>query len=181
MGAKLPWAPRACGGSDLGAEWAAMSIPSAIQPQEAPFPDEESAYHAVMAYTLSLGDAAFIHQHVVDAWGAQQAQPGGSPIRVFFSVVGLYLLAEHGFSGRAVQLAHMRLANAPGGAGRREWPLAPLPAARGALGAMEVLAAPAGDARDALIRRWALSVWEAYAPTWRPVVAPYLRERGVVR
>jgi len=24
-------------------------------------------------------------------------------------------------------------------------------------------------------------VWEAYAPTWRPVVAPYLRERGVVR
>ena len=149
--------------------------------QEPVSPDAEAAYHAVMAYTLSLGDAAFLHQHVVDAWGAQQAQPGGSPIRVFFSVVGLYLLAEHGFSGRAVQLAHMRLANAPGGAGRREWPLAPLPAARGALGAMEVLAAPAGDARDALIRRWALSVWEAYAPTWRPVVAPYLRERGVVR
>jgi hypothetical protein len=158
-----------------------MSNPSATESPGDQLPADEAAYHAVMAYTLSLGDPAFIHQHVVDAWGAQQAQPGGSPIRVFFSVVGLYLLAEHGFSGRAVQVVHMRLANTPGGAGRREWPTAPLPAARGALGAHDVLAAPPGEARDAVIRRWAVVVWEAYAPMWRPVVAPYLRARGVVR
>jgi hypothetical protein len=34
---------------------------------------EEDAYHELCAYTLQRGDAAFIHQHVVDAFAAQRA------------------------------------------------------------------------------------------------------------
>jgi len=37
------------------------------------------AYHELCAYTLSLGDAEFIHQHVVDAFAAQDATPSTRP------------------------------------------------------------------------------------------------------
>ena len=74
---------------------------------------EEAAYHEVCAYTLSLGDAAFVHQHVVDAWAARRATPVTKPIAFFFALVGLYLHLEHGWTGRAVQKT-----SAGGSAGR---------------------------------------------------------------
>lgn len=47
---------------------------------------EEDAYHEVCAYTLTRGDPTFIHQHVVDAWAAQNAGPKSKPIGVFFAL-----------------------------------------------------------------------------------------------
>ena len=135
---------------------------------------EEEAYHEVSAYTLSLGDRTFIHQHVVDAWAAQHANAESKPIGVFFALVGLYLHVERGFTGREVQRAHMQLAK------RKEpWPVGALPVDRGSVTALDVLAFPEGAARDAAIELWARSVWEAYAES-RERVIEVLRRRGII-
>ena len=97
---------------------------------------EEEAYHEVCAYTLTHGDATFIHQHVVDAWAAQHASPQSTPIAVYFALDGLYLHVERHFTGRDVQRVHMKLAR------RKEpWPVGALPVARGAITALDVAAA----------------------------------------
>lgn len=136
--------------------------------------DELAAYHEVCAYTLTRGDATFIHQHVVDAWAAQRADAGSKPIGVFFALVGLYLHVERGFTGREVQRAHMALAKRP-----EAWPVGILPAERGSITAIEVLAAPEGAARDAMISQWAASVWTACAGS-RASVEALLRRRGII-
>jgi len=134
---------------------------------------EEQAYHEVSAYTLTRGDPEFIHQHVVDAWAAQHARPDRKPIGVFFALAGLYLHVERGYTGRAVQRAHFELARHP-----EPWPVGPLPATRGAITALDVVAAPEGAERDAMIHAWAQAVWEAFAECRGPVVE-LLRRRGI--
>ena len=134
---------------------------------------DEAAYHELSAYTLTRGDPAFIHQHVVDAWTAQHAHPGTKPIGVFFALVGLYLHVERGRTGREVQRVHMALARVP-----EAWPVGTLPRTRGALTVRDVLAAPEGSARDLEISRWAASVWAAYAESRKSVEA-VLRRRGI--
>jgi hypothetical protein len=134
---------------------------------------EEDAYHELCAYTLTLGDPAFIHQHVVDAWAAQHATAASKPIGVCFALVGLFLHVERGWTGRAVQQAHVQLARRP-----EEWPVGPLPPTRGAMTAIDVLVEVPGPARDAAISRWAASVWEPFAESREGVVA-LLRRRGV--
>lgn len=136
--------------------------------------DELTAYHELSAYTLAHGGAEFVHQHVVDAWAAQHATATTKPIQVFFALMGLYLHVDHGWTGRAVQLAHMRLAR------RIEpWPVGPLPDGRGAMTARDVLEAPPGPARDAAISRWASDVWDAWAAS-RDSVDALLRRRGIL-
>lgn len=135
---------------------------------------EEEAYHEVTAYTLTLGDRNFIHQHVVDAWAAQSAHAGSKPIGVFFALAGLYLHIEHGFTGREVQRAHMQLAKHP-----EQWPVGALPFARGTITALDVLASPEGAARDAMIDEWAKAVWVAYADS-RERVIQLLRRREII-
>jgi hypothetical protein len=135
---------------------------------------EEEAYHEVCAYTLTHGDPTFVHQHVVDAWAAQHAHAESKPIGVFFALVGLYLSVECGFTGREVQRAHMQLAKRP-----EKWPAAALPADRGNITAVDVLASPEGAARDAMIHAWAKSVWAAYSAS-RGAVIELLRRRGII-
>ena len=135
---------------------------------------EEQAYHEISAYTLTRGDATFIHQHVVDAWAAQTAHAGSKPIGVFFALAGLYLHVERGFTGREVQRAHMRLAKRP-----EPWPVGELPVDRGSITAPDVLAAPEGGARDARIEEWARSVWTAFAAS-RDRVTEVLRRHGII-
>lgn len=118
---------------------------------------EQHAYDELAFYTLSLGDAGFIHQHIVDAFGAQQANEETKPIGIAFALIGLYLCVEKGYSGKQVQQAHMRLAKR-----RRQWPKFPLPVNRGEILAADVLEAAPGAERDAMIRKWCESVWEAY-------------------
>jgi len=125
---------------------------------------EREAYEALQFYTLALGDAAFLHQHAVDAWAAQHADERTKPIAITFALVGLYLHLEKGFTGRQVQRAHMALARRG-----RAWPSFPLPEERGAVTAVEVMAAAAGPERDRAIERWCASVWAAFGASHRQV------------
>src|SRR5262245_25864803 len=109
-------------------------------------PSERDAYDALCAYTLTHGGAAFIHQHVVDAFAAQSADEHARPIGVTFALVGLYLHVERAFTGRQVQRTHMLMARR-----KRSWPAFILPDERGAITARTVLSAPAGIARDKAI------------------------------
>lgn len=117
----------------------------------------DELYNELAFYTLSHPDPSFLHQHVVDAYAAQCASEGTRTIQIVFALVGLYLYLEKGFSGRKVQKVHMQLAKR-----RRNWERPALPASRGAIGIVDVLAAAPGEPRDLLIGEWCLSVWTAW-------------------
>jgi hypothetical protein len=135
---------------------------------------EQEAYDELQCYTLGHASPAFIHQHVVDSWAAQHADPHTKPIGLTFALVGLYLHLERGFTGRQVQLAHMAL-----GRRKRQWPSFALPQDRGSVRARDVMAAPPGPERDRAIDAWCASVWEAYREGYQ-AVAGLLRECGIV-
>lgn len=126
------------------------------------------------AWTLNLGDAAFAHQHVVDAHMAWSATAATKPIGLAFALAGLCLHLEHGFTGREVQRAHMRLARR-----KESWPAFPLPLDRGSVTPADVLAAAPGPERLRAIDAWCGSVWSAYAPSHAKVRA-WLANRGIL-
>jgi hypothetical protein len=138
-----------------------------------PKPSGLDAYHELSAYTLTHGDADFIHQHVVDAFAAQRATPKSKPIGVTFALVGLYLYIERRCSGRQVQRVHMQLARR-----KRTWPAFVLPASRGVITPVDVMAAPPGPERDRAIHAWCASVWQAFSAN-RPVVVDLLRQYDI--
>jgi hypothetical protein len=117
----------------------------------------ESLYHELMFYSLAHPDPAFLHQNVVDAYTAQNANATTKPIAITFALIGLYLHLERGFTGRQVQFAHMQMAKH-----RKPWLSPALPEARGEVLIADVLAAPAGPERDAAIHTWCQSVWQAF-------------------
>jgi hypothetical protein len=119
---------------------------------------DQAPYYALLYYTLSHPDPAFIHQNAVDAYAAQHAEENSKPIAVAFALIGLYLYVEKGFSGRQVQQRHMQLAKR-----RKQWPAFALPPQRGTVTISDVLAAPAGEKRDQMIREWCFSVWSAWS------------------
>ena len=115
------------------------------------------AYDELYVYTM--GRKNFILQHVVDANKAQNAPATNPPpIGVIFSLVGLYLHVEKGFTGTQVQDAHRVM-----GRVKRSWPNVVWPAERGEITAATVLAMPVGPARDAGIHEWCKQVWAAFS------------------
>ena len=118
---------------------------------------EREHFDELCFYTLAHNDRRFIHQHVVDAFTAQHAEPQTKSIAVAFALIGLYLHIEKGYSGRQVQLAHMQLAKR-----RRQWPQFLLPIAKAKVSVTDVLAAPAGPERDQAIDHWCRSVWRSW-------------------
>jgi hypothetical protein len=134
---------------------------------------ERDLYHKLSYYTLTHPDPAFIHQLIVDAFGAQQANAKTKPIRLAFALIGLYLHVEKDYTGREVQQVHVRLAR-----NRRSWPAFKLPKDRGGVTVSEVVAVPAGPERDAAIERWCRSVWDAFRESHEQV-ARLLEEEGV--
>ena len=116
----------------------------------------DEAYNELCCYTMTLGDGSFIHQHVVDAYCAQTYTVEDKPIGFVFALVGLYLHVEMGFTGKQVQLAHMKLAKR-----KQEWPRLAIPKQRGDTTAIEVIASGVGPDRDRMIHIWCESVWKA--------------------
>jgi len=110
------------------------------------------------AYTVTRGDIAFIHQHLVDAYGAQHVGENARPIGVAFALIGLYLACEKGYTGRQVQHMHMLLANRS-----KTWPRFTPPLHPGALTVADVMQAPSGEQRDNVLYQWAQSVWDAWS------------------
>lgn len=117
----------------------------------------DSLYNELAFYTLAHPDPSFIHQHLVDAYGAQSADEATKPIAVVFALVGLYLHVEKAWTGRQVQKAHMQLAKHP-----KTWVKPPLPDNRGDIQIRDVLAADPGPDRDRMIPRWCESVWQSW-------------------
>jgi hypothetical protein len=134
---------------------------------------EQDAFHELCGYTLTRGDSAFVHQHVVDAFAAQTADDKTKPVKLTFALVGLYLHIERHFSGREVQRVHMNL-----GKRKEIWPVIPLPRDRGDVIVADVLAAPEGESRDRAINLWCGSVWRAFGES-RQTVVDLLRANGV--
>jgi hypothetical protein len=144
-------------------------------PADTTAPDpQEQLVHELAFYTLAHGDPAFLHQNAVDAFAAQQASPATKPITVTFALIGLYLYLEHGFTGRQVQLAHMRMARR-----RKPWLTLPLRADRGSFTISDVLAAAPGPDRDAALHTWCESVWQAWKHARPQIAALAQSELGV--
>jgi len=118
---------------------------------------DEDLYNEMAYYTLAHSSPSFLHQHVVDAFTAQHADETTKPIAIVFALIGLYLFLEKDFSGRQVQKAHMQLAKR-----RKDWPRLQIPREGGRVSIANALAAEPGQARDAKIREWCVSVWHAW-------------------
>lgn len=118
----------------------------------------QEQYYELSFYTLSLADKNFIHQHIVDAYAAQEANEHTKPITLFFALAGLYLHLEKNYTGREVQQAHVKMAEKP-----KHFPTFHLPENRGNILIFNILEAPPGAERDSLIYEWCRSVWAAYA------------------
>ncbi|MGZ4114759.1 MAG: DUF5946 family protein [Actinomycetota bacterium] len=134
---------------------------------------DDRAYEEVAAYTLSRGDAAFMHQHVVDAYAVQTSADGDKPIRRTQALIGLYLHVEHGLTGREVQRVHKLLADQ-----RPAWPTFVLLRDRGAMSVGDVLAAEPGTGRDRAIEAWARSTWGSCRHLG-PEIAEFLSSHGI--
>lgn len=116
--------------------------------------------------TLSLGDPGFVHQYAVDAYTAQHVGPRTKPIGSAFALIGIHLALERGFTGRAVQLAHMELALR-----KVEWPALETPQERGKVTVADVVAITDGCLAEAL-RKWMASVWASWVD-----LHPWVRDR----
>ena len=125
---------------------------------------EQEMFYKLSCYTQTHPDPSFIHQYAVDAFAAQCADGNTKPITISFALIGLYLHLEKGFSGREVQIAHVKLAKH-----RKEWPKFNLAVSRGYVTVYDVLNAPRGPERDEMIHKWCTSVWEAYSESHKKV------------
>ena len=140
---------------------------------------EHLALIQLTAWTLTLRDADFIHQHVVDAWAAQHADADSKPISVAFALVGLFLHLEKGLTGREVQRAHMQLAQPnKQGAGRRNWPRFQIPEGRRAGTVADVVLKPEEQRKDA-IDSWCRSVWQSWSDSHEQV-RRWARSEGLI-
>lgn len=125
---------------------------------------EQKAFHELSYYTLSQRDPLFIHQYAVDVFAAQHADEHTKPITLAFALIGLYLYVEKKFSGREVQLAHMKLAEH-----KKRWPTFNLPEYRGTVTVFDVIDVPEGPERDEAIHKWCAAVWDAYQASHKKV------------
>ena len=133
-------------------------------------PADQELFDQLSFYTLSLRDPFFLHQNAVDAFAAQHVDEETKPIKAVFALIGLYLTLEKGFTGRQVQLAHMRMAKQ-----RKHWPQIPPTDQSASITVADALAAEPGPLRDQAIRDWCQAVWQ----TWqqhRETVAKLARE-----
>ncbi len=126
---------------------------------------EREIFDELSYYTLAHHDSSFIHQYVVDAFAAQYADQNTKPITLIFALIGLYLHLEKNFTGKQVQIAHMKL-----GKHRKRWPKFNLPEKRGDVTIHDVINTPEGSKRDETINRWCESVWESYSECHNEII-----------
>jgi len=128
-------------------------------------PSCESVLHEVLGFEFQHPVMLRYHQLTVDAYGAQHAGGGAPRIRVAYSLAGLWLALEHGFSAEDVRSVHRRM-----GHPTAAWPefIPPVPPQRW-LTVLDVAEAgvrqhsSGGHARAA--GQWAGSVWDAWRAT----------------
>lgn len=127
-------------------------------------------YQQLSFHTLSQPYTEFIHQLIVDTYGAQHTGPGTKNIRTVFSLIGLCLVTEYNFSGRQVQKVHMMLP-------KQEWPKLNPPAQMASINVSDVMAANDIE-KEPVIKQWVKSVWDSwhsYHSYIRELVEPYTK------
>lgn len=150
-------------------------IPNSANPLKSGLnPADQELYNELSLYTLELRDPEFIHQHIVDAFAVQYADGATKPIAIVFGLVGLYLYLEKNFTGRQVQRAHMQLARY-----RKTWIAPPIPEQQASIGVANILAAPPGPQRHAMIRGWCEAVWRDWQSARPQIVALAQKDLGV--
>lgn len=118
---------------------------------------QQDLYNELSYYTLEHHNPNFVHQHIVDAFTAQNADKNTKNIAITFALVGLYLFLEKNFTGKEVQKIHMKMAKK-----KRKWPKFELPEKRGEITVSDVLKTNSGKFRDEMIKKWCASVWETF-------------------
>jgi hypothetical protein len=143
-----------------------QALPGGIPPNGALNASPECwAMHAELV-GFELGNALLVgryHQLTVDAYGAQHAgPPGGRRSYVAYSLAGLYLALERGWTGIQVRSFHAKM-----GRPDTTWPELRRPLSTGVLTVADVVAAGArlasADGHAETVERWARSVWDAWA------------------
>ena len=134
----------------------------------------QEQYNELAYYTLSHPDPAFIHQLVVDAFAAQQADKKTKPITIAFALAGLYLHNEKKYTGKAVQQAHMILAKK-----KKIWPTFELPKFRWTMTIEDILRAAPGTSRDKAINNWSAAAWTAWSESHTKVAEWLKTELGI--
>ncbi len=114
-------------------------------------------YNDLAYYTLSMQDAYFTHQHVVDAFAAQTATEDTKPITITFALVGLHLFIEKDYTGKEVQKFHTWMSN-----NKMDWPVFILPHNKGEITIDHVLEATTIETRKDRIKQWCTSIWSAF-------------------
>jgi hypothetical protein len=129
--------------------------------------DDLEQYNELSYYTLGHPDKKyFIHQHLVDAYTAQKADENTKPIAITFALVGLYLYVEKNYSGKQVQIAHVRMSKY-----KKVWSDIKLPEKRGDITISKVLNTTPGTERDLMIKRWCISVWQAFEESHKTITS----------
>ncbi len=111
-------------------------------------------YWQLSFYTLAKQDEDFIHQLLVDTYGAQHSGGITKRITTAFALAGLYLYLEKGYSGARVQEIHLLMAQNK----TYEWP-AFAPAQNNTMTIADVVHA---TDKDEQLLKWARSVWRNY-------------------
>ena len=125
---------------------------------------DQEMYHELAYYTLSHPHPRFIHQHVVDAFTAQTATTETKSIAIYYALVGLYLFIEKSYTGKEVQMAHIKLSSTS-----KIFETLGLPKDRGDYTIQDVLNHPPGNERDEAIHKWCVCVWDIYKNQRTPV------------
>ncbi len=121
------------------------------------------AYAELVGFELEhAGALGRLHQLTVDAYGAQHGDAEGTSLRTAYSLVGLCLALEHGWTGPEVRELHARM-------GRRQpwWPLFRPPEVSPVVTVLDVVNAGARagsvDGHASKVERWVRAVWESWA------------------
>ena len=130
--------------------------------------DKQDLYNELAFYTLSHPGPDFIHQHIVDAFVAQSAKKETKWIAIYYSLIGLYLYVEKGYTGKQIQLEHIRLSKQ-----KKEFLPFELPRNKGNFTVEDVLKTDPGIERDLAIELWCKVVWEAHK-TCKSYIVAYL-------
>ena|ERR1035437_1812829 len=136
---------------------------------------DQDLYYELAYYTPDHPDKIyFIHQHVVDAYTAQHSDDKTKPIAITFALAGLYLFIEKNYSGKQVQMAHVRMSK-----NKKVWPVVSLPDQKGEISILNVLDTPPGKQHDLMIKLWCNSVWQAFDENHETIASLVKTELGV--
>ena len=123
-------------------------------------------YGRLTVYSIAHRSPEFLHQHVVDTYGAQHVSEEAPALMTAFALIGLHLWLERGYTGKQIQATHGRIARV-----RKNWPRFETPHRDWTMTMLNPLEAPEGPARDAAIEDWARSVWSVWAPLHGEIAA----------